>query len=135
MLYAKNSFYISNPRTALELPKYMPQSRLSFFRHLAVESPRWGEPMAQRTISRWKEVVDALELFDGLETLWIILRPAFGLADEVEDLMEPVKGAALAVRPRITKDAVIKMTPFDSLRRETCPRHARDVKSEKGHNS
>ncbi len=135
MLYAKNSFYISNPRTALELPEYMPQSCLSLFRHLAVESPRWGEPMAPRTIGRWKEVVDALELFDGLETLWIILRPAFGLADEVEDLMEPVKGAGLAIRPRITKDAVIKMTPFDPLRRETCPRHPRDVKSEKGHNS
>ncbi|OJI99506.1 hypothetical protein ASPVEDRAFT_26316 [Aspergillus versicolor CBS 583.65] len=123
MLYTQNNFYISNPRTALELPKYMPQSRLSLFRHLAVESPPWGDLMASRIIERWKEVVDALRMFNGLQTLWILLRPAFGLNVEIQDLMGRIDEGALAVRPRITTDAFIKMAPAQGSKREICPRH------------
>lgn len=123
MLYTKNCFYISNPRTALELPNHMPQSRLSLFRHVAVESPPWGENIAPRIIGRWKEVVDALEMLDGLQTLWITLRPTFGVAWTVEDLMEPVDRAALAVRPQISQTRIFSMAPVNPSKREPCPRH------------
>lgn len=130
MLYTQNCFYFSNPRTALELPNYMPQSRLSLFRHVAVESPPWGENIAPRIIGRWKEVVDALEMFDGLQTLWIILRPTFGVTWTVEDLMEPVDRAALAVRPQISKTPVFFMAPANMSEREPCPRHPDDSELE-----
>lgn len=123
MLYTQNSFYISNPRTALELPEYMPQSRLSLFRHLAVESPAWGDQIAPRILDRWKEVVDALGMFNGLQTLWIRLRPGIGFPQEIQDLMDPIEGGALAVRPRITIDVLIRMNPVGGWKKEICPRH------------
>lgn len=90
---------------------------------MAVESPPWGENIAPRIIGRWKEVVDALEMLDGLQTLWIILRPTFGVAWTVEDLMEPVNRAALAVRPQISQTRIFSMAPVNPSKREPCPRH------------
>ncbi|KAL3471195.1 hypothetical protein BJX99DRAFT_237944 [Aspergillus californicus] len=123
MLYERNAFYIENPRTALELPKYMPQHRLSAFRDLMLQSPIYGDYTPQDRLKRWKEVVDALEKLDGLRALCVILQPLYGLTSEIEQLMAPLDQATLVVSPRIITTRVIKMTPVQP-REGICSRHS-----------
>ncbi|KAF7180702.1 hypothetical protein CNMCM7691_009993 [Aspergillus felis] len=97
MLYRENTFYIENPRTLLELPSALSRARLSSFRHLYLESARYGENTPADRLDKWAAVVAMLERFDGLETLVVILRPMFGLEWEVEELIKPLEAAGLPV--------------------------------------
>ncbi|GIJ90498.1 hypothetical protein Asppvi_009453 [Aspergillus pseudoviridinutans] len=95
MLYRENTFYIENPRTLLELPSALSQAQLSSFRHLYLESARYGENTPADRLDKWAAVVAVLERLDGLETLVVILRPMFGLEWEVEELVKPLEAAGL----------------------------------------
>ncbi|KAL2828085.1 hypothetical protein BJY01DRAFT_261641 [Aspergillus pseudoustus] len=96
-LYARNAFYIENPRTLLELPTYVPQTRLSSFRTLCLESPVYTNAvsMTSNPIPKWKEVIKALEKLDGLADLCVILRPVYGFEGEIDELWDPLKAAKL----------------------------------------
>jgi hypothetical protein len=83
MLYRENTFYIENPRTLLELPSSLSPARLSSFRHLYLESARYGEYTPADRLDKWAAVVGVLKRLDGLETLVVILRPMYGLEWEV----------------------------------------------------
>jgi hypothetical protein len=65
MLYQDNYFYMENPRTLLELPKYMPQLRLHSFRYLCLQSAVYSDATPHDRLGRWKEVIDALEKLDS----------------------------------------------------------------------
>ncbi|KAL4867878.1 hypothetical protein BDV12DRAFT_170481 [Aspergillus spectabilis] len=95
MLYGQNTFYIENPRTILELPKYMSQAKLSLFQNFHAESPMYGYWNAPDCLERWAEVVTALERFNGLKSLCIILQPGFGNQTALEALEKPLKTANL----------------------------------------
>ncbi|RHZ49402.1 Zn(II)2Cys6 transcription factor domain-containing protein [Aspergillus thermomutatus] len=110
MLYRENTFYIENPRTLLELPSSLSRAGLSTFRHLYLESARYGEDTPSDRLARWAAVVRVLERLDGLETLVVILRPMFGLDWEVEALEKPLEAARLPVL-RVLRDPVIRMAP------------------------
>jgi hypothetical protein len=64
----------------------MPQARLSAFRNFYVESPMCGYWNNDDCLERWSEVVAALERFDGLKSLCIILQPGFGTQRAQEGL-------------------------------------------------
>ncbi|KAL2813464.1 hypothetical protein BDW59DRAFT_176739 [Aspergillus cavernicola] len=121
LLYEKNTFYIENPRTLLELPNYMPQVRLSSFRHLYLQSTWYGNFTSNDRLSRWKEVVDAMETLDGLKSLCVILKPLYGLIWEVENLKKPVEEARLPVSPHFFVARIIRKNGF--LPVERCPWH------------
>ncbi|GFF47160.1 hypothetical protein IFM46972_08227 [Aspergillus udagawae] len=121
MLYGENTFYIENPRTLLELPSALSPARLSSFRHLYLESARYGENTPADRLEKWAAVVGVLEQLDGLETLVVILRPMFGLVWEDEELMKPLEAARLPAL-RVVRDPIIFMAPASSTPR--CNLHA-----------
>jgi hypothetical protein len=116
MLYGENTFYIENPRTLLELPSVLSPARLSSFRHLYLESARYGENTPADRLEKWAAVVGVLEQLDRLETLVVILRPMFGLVWEDEELMKPLEAARLPAL-RVVRDPIIYMAPASSTPR------------------
>ncbi|EAW20321.1 uncharacterized protein NFIA_099570 [Aspergillus fischeri NRRL 181] len=121
MLYCENTFYIENPRTLLELPSSLSPARLSSFRHLYLESARYGENTPADRLDKWAAVVGVLKRLGGLETLVVILRPMYGLEWEVEGLMKPLEAAALPVL-RVVRDPTVYMAGASSAPR--CNLHA-----------
>jgi hypothetical protein len=115
MLYRENTFYIENPRTLLELWSCLSPARLSAFRHLYLESARYGDNIPADRLEKWAAVVDVLKRLDGLETLVVILRPMSGwLVWQREGLMKPLEAAGLPVL-RVVSDPVIRAglgTPY-----------------------
>jgi hypothetical protein len=97
MLYEQNTFYIQDTRTVLKLLEYIPQTRLSSFRHLYLESPLYKPSSPSDPPGHWAEAITALEKFDGLRSLCVILRPAIGLMWEINGLEEPLKKAKFPV--------------------------------------
>ncbi|GAQ11796.1 hypothetical protein ALT_9117 [Aspergillus lentulus] len=121
MLYRENTFYIENPRTLLELPSSLSPARLSSFRHLYLESARYGEYTPADRLDKWAAVVGVLKQLGGLETLVVILRPMYGLEWEVEGLMKPLEAAELPVL-RVVRDPMVYMALDSSAPR--CNLHA-----------
>ncbi|KAL2855600.1 hypothetical protein BJX68DRAFT_230907 [Aspergillus pseudodeflectus] len=117
LLYARNRFYIGNPPTVLELPRYIPQSRLSAIRTLYLESPVYTDAVSHHhdPIPEWERIVKALEKFDGLTDLCIILRPLYGFASDVEALKKPVRDAKLVVEPRFIVKKVVDTVPANRV--------------------
>ncbi|KAL4961844.1 uncharacterized protein BDV14DRAFT_203311 [Aspergillus stella-maris] len=127
ILYKENTFYIENPRTLLELPKYIPQEHLSLIKNLTLESPTHRIENRHATpdrLARWKEVIAALKRMDNLTSLTIILRPYFGLIDEREDLIGPIREVQgeLSTKPKIIWDRVVHRVPAVSDK-EFCDMH------------
>ncbi|KAL4789046.1 hypothetical protein BDV19DRAFT_374692 [Aspergillus venezuelensis] len=127
ILHTKNTFYIENPRTLLEIPRYIPQAALSLIKNLTLESPthrienRHDPP---DRLARWKQVIEALKRMDSLISLTIILRPYFGLTEEREDLIQPIREAEgeLSTKPKIIWSKVVHMVPAVSDK-EFCDVH------------
>ncbi|KAL4913048.1 hypothetical protein BDW62DRAFT_193424 [Aspergillus aurantiobrunneus] len=123
MLYQANDFYLENPRTLIELPKYVPQPHLSAIRSLYLESPAYNNSWtSEDLLLRWKGVVDTLKGFHGLRSLCIILRPWFGLDVEKDALLEPIRIGKLPVAPRIIFAPVVRMMPA-MIMESLCPQH------------
>ncbi|KAL5337973.1 hypothetical protein BJX70DRAFT_218368 [Aspergillus crustosus] len=126
MLYKSNTFYIENPRTLLELPNFTSLFHLSLFRHLYLESPLYGDHVPIERIVRWGQVIDALTKLDGLETLTIIIRPIFGLRDEIYTLENPIDEAQaegrLNAKPVVLVNRLVRMAPA-SAAQDQCPYH------------
>ncbi|KAL4957107.1 hypothetical protein BDW69DRAFT_52553 [Aspergillus filifer] len=102
----KNTFYIENPRTLLEIPRYIPHANLSLIGNLTFESPRHrigNRHDPPDRLARWKQVIEALRRIDHITSLTIILRSYFGLTDEREDLIRPIRElqAELSTPPKI----------------------------------
>ncbi|KAJ0421531.1 hypothetical protein BJY00DRAFT_312136 [Aspergillus carlsbadensis] len=116
LLYARNRFYVGNPPTVLQLPRSIPQSRLSCIRTLYLESLVYTDAVTQEDpIPEWKQIVKALEKFDGLTDLCIILQPLYGFASEIEALKKPVRDARLVVEPRFLVKRIVNMVPVNPV--------------------
>jgi hypothetical protein len=106
---------ISRIRTLLELGSCLSQARLSAFRHLYLESARYGGNTPASRLEKWAAVVDVLKRLDGLQTLVVILRPKSELFDwPGEELMKPLEAVGLPVL-RVVSDPVIRdglSTPY-----------------------
>ncbi|RDW64338.1 uncharacterized protein DSM5745_09749 [Aspergillus mulundensis] len=125
-LYSRNTFYVENPRTLLEMSTRMPQPHLRLIPSLTLESPRfhrdyfdWDD---ERNMARWKAVVDALGKFEGLVELCIIVRRRYEYAHLLDLILKPVRAAedagAFAVAPRL----ILKGTDLYGFG-ELCSRH------------
>lgn len=121
MLYQLNTFYIENPRTLLELPKYVPQERLSAFRNLYLESPWYGDESPPNRLQSWEEVMAVLPELEGLQSLCVIMRPMCGLNWEREGLMAPLAKIDIPFLRTITARIINMSFNKDGL----CERHQR----------
>jgi hypothetical protein len=101
----------------LELPRYIPQSRLSAIRTLYLESPVYTDAVSHHhdPIPEWERIVKALEKFEGLIDLCIILRPLYGFASDVEGLQKPVRDAKLVAEPRFILKKVVDTVPANRV--------------------